>query len=364
MEKRSRHFHRWRVAFFDCEPWEAAYFQKKLSRTRYKLSFNAGTLRQRDASGIRDAEVLSVFMHSRLGERELASLPSLRSIAARSTGVDHIDLAACAARGIAVTNVPVYGEETVAEYTFALLLALARKIPQSVEQTRHGNFSTKALRGFDLRGKTIGVIGCGHIGQHVIRLARAFGMRVLVSDPQQSRSAIRALGGSLVPLSSLLRKSDILTLHAPLLPSTRHLLNTRNLRYCKRGAVLINTARGGLVETKGLLLALKKGWISNAALDVLEEENMIISEESVLLRKRFDPNVLTTTLENHLLLQRSDVLLTPHNAFNTHEALERILAVTVRNILAFTAGKPENLVPLPRQRPRAARRRPSKAVVE
>jgi len=208
---------------------------------------------------------------------------------------------------------------------------------------RAGNFSLDGLRGFDLKDKTIGVVGAGHIGLHVIRIARGFGMTVLAFDVRRDSFLAEVLGFSYADLDTLLAQSDIITLHAPYNKHTHHLINRDNVGRIKRGAILINTSRGGLIDTEVLLKALDAGVIAGAGLDVLEGEEAIY-EESALLGDATNPERLRQAIQNHVILKHPNVVFTPHNAFNSQEALERILQTTAENIAAFTAGAPRNVV--------------------
>jgi D-lactate dehydrogenase len=289
-------------------------------------------------------EILSVFINSRLTEDALSALPRLKLIATRSTGYDHIDLDYCRKRAITVCNVPVYGDNTVAEHTFALILALSRKVIHSHNRARSGDFSPAGLQGFDLRAKTLGVVGTGHIGVHVVRIARGFMMKVIAFDSQPDKRLADALDFDYVDsLDALLAASDVVTLHAPLLPSTHHMINSQNIWRMKKGALLINTARGGLVDTDSLLAALDSGHCAGAGLDVFEGETLI-KEERQLLSNEYNREELRTIVKNLVLLRRENVIVTPHIAFNSTEALERILLTTIQNIDAFEAGKPMNVV--------------------
>jgi D-lactate dehydrogenase len=242
-----------------------------------------------------------------------------------------------------VCNVPFYGENTVAEHTFALILALSRKVHEAFVRVRAGNFSLEGLRGFDLKDKTIGVVGAGRIGLHVIRIARGFGMKVLAFDVKRDNFWAEVLGFEYAELDDLLGRADIITLHAPYNHHTHHLINTENIHKIKRGAILINTARGGLVNTDALLKALDEGILAGAGLDVLEGEESIY-EESALLGDATNPEKLRTAIRNHVILKKPNVVFTPHNAFNSQEALERILDTTAENITAFAAGAAKNVV--------------------
>ena len=291
-----------------------------------------------------DAEIVSVFVCSCVTEHVLDQMPNLKMIATRSTGYDHIDMEACKRRGITVCNVPTYGENTVAEHAFALILALSRKIFQSYERTEHMNFDRRGLQGFDLFGKTLGVIGTGNIGRHVIRIGRGFSMKVLAYDVRHDERLAAELNFTYADsLEDLLGQSDVITLHVPYIAATHHMINKENVKDIKRGAVLINTSRGAVVETEALLWALEKKILSGAGLDVLEEENDTY-EHIQLLSEGFPKNKdIATILRNHILVDRDDVIITPHNAFNSVEAEQRIFDTNTENILAFEQGTPKNV---------------------
>jgi D-lactate dehydrogenase len=287
--------------------------------------------------------VLSVFVGSRVDRQLLDACPDLRLVATRSTGLDHVDLAACADRGVAVANVPTYGENTVAEHTFALILALSRNVHKAWVRTQRGDFSIEGLRGFDLRGRTIGLIGVGHIGLHTAKIARGFGMHVLAADPRPQPLLAELVGFRYVGLEELVASADIVSLHAPLVPATRHVVDRELLKRFKRGALLVNTARGGLVDTEALLWALDEGILAGAGLDVLEGEELLTEDRRRLALER-DEASLRVLVENQLLAGREDVVVTPHIGFDSIEAVQRIAEVTATNIAAFLAGHPENLV--------------------
>lgn len=328
------------IVFLEVEPWQKPILERTLDR--HALRFFEQPIDRVPDEPLKDAAVVSPFTLSKIDPAALARLPNLKFVATRTTGYDHIDIDACAKRGVAVSNVPTYGENTVAEHTFALILALSRKIVDAVERTRRGGFDYEGLRGFDLKGKTLGVVGTGHIGQHVIRIAKGFEMNVLAFDVRQSAELAQTLGFRYAPLDELLKQSDIVTLHAPLNPKTEHLINRKNIGLMKRGSYLINTARGGLVETEAIVLALNKGNLAGCGLDVLEEERMI-KEEAELLNAATQ-EALRRVLAANVLAKHPNVILTPHNAFNSQEALERILETTIENIEGFLAGSPKNLV--------------------
>ena len=330
-----------RIAFFEIHDWEIPLLRERLSG--HETSFHPEKAHEADLSRFQAVEVISVFIYSRMDSRILESLPRLRLIATRSTGVDHIDSAICRGRGIEIANVPSYGEYTVAEHTFALILSLSRHLHKSYVRVTKGNFSREGLTGFDLKGKTLGVIGAGRIGLHVIKIARGFGMEVLAADTRQDAFVAELMGFRYVPVEYLLSNSDIVTLHMPDTPATRHFLNSGRMALIKKGALLINTARGGLVDTAALLAALDTGQLAGAGLDVVEGEQYI-SEEQELLRAGQPLEVLQQVVRDQILLRRENVVFTPHNAFNSREALQRILETTIENIRGFAEGAPKNLI--------------------
>jgi len=331
------------IYFFETNDAEQAYLTERLPGET--LHFREGPLTTAaQAREISDAEIVSPFVHSRLSADVIESLPDLKMIATRSTGFDHINAPDAASRGIPVCNVPTYGENTVAEHTFALILALSRNLHKAYVRTVAGNFSLDGLRGFDLKGKTLGVVGVGHVGEYVMRIARGFGMHLLAYDPVQDMTKADHFDFTYTTLEDLLGRSDIVTLHAPAEAGTRHLIGAHNIGQFKRGALLINTARGELVDTEALLCALDAGLLSGAGLDVLEGEAVFSEEKQLLLNPNASEESLKQALRNWSLLQRSDMVITPHIAFDSAEAVERILDTTVVNIQAFRKGKPQNRV--------------------
>ena len=330
------------IVFLEVEPWEQTFLTAHCP-ARWRAQFYSDEADRIALERISDAEILSVFIYSDLDASLLGRLPNLKMIATRSTGYDHIDTAFCRRKGIVVCNVPTYGANTVAEHAFALILSLSRRIYQARARTIHGDFSFQGLQGFDLMGKVLGVIGTGQIGRHVIRIANGFQMRVLAYDIRPDPLLAERLGFQYTGLNELLAQSDVVSLHSPLTAETRHLMGRRQFEAMKKGALLINTARGGLVDTDALLWALDAGIVGGAGLDVLEGEEAI-REERELLSSRFDEERLRSVIRNHILLKREDVIITPHIAFNSREAVERILNTTVENIQAFLEGSAINCV--------------------
>lgn len=330
-----------RVAFFEIKGWEKRYLRKRLKG--HSIKFYSEPLSLGNAKDIKNFDIVSVFIYSKINKKILRKFPKLKLITTRSTGFDHINLKECKKRKVTVCNVPFYGENTVAEHTFGLILSLSRHIHKSYVRTLRDDFSIEGLTGFDLKGKTIGIIGGGHIGMHVARMARGFGMNVLVYDIVQHNFLAEVLGFSYVSLDELLKKSDIISLHVPYNKHTHHLINKKNIKKIKKGAILINTARGGVVDTNALLYALEKKILAGAGLDVIEGEELI-KEEHQLLHETTNPEKWKTIVRNHRIFQIDNVVFTPHNAFNSQEALERILETTAQNIIAFSLGNPQNTV--------------------
>ncbi len=331
-----------KVAFFELEAWEKQYFAESLAGLA--LTFAEGSTQQA-AAETANAEIVSVFVGSELNRTALEKFPKLRLVCTRSTGYDHVDLEECRQRKIVVCNVPTYGARTVAEFTFALLLALSRKLPRSIERVRvEGSFSAHGLRGFDLRGKTLGIVGTGHIGREVARIARGFEMRILLYDVATDARFAAATGATYTTIDDLLAGSDVVTLHVPHLPATHHLVNRDRLFRMKPGALLINTARGGIVDTAALIEALHTRRLGGAALDVLDEEGAIREERELLLYGHPGESQLRAMLARHTLTHMENVIVTPHNAFNTQEALDEIVRITAENIRSWLRGAPQNVV--------------------
>jgi D-lactate dehydrogenase len=335
-----------KVAVFETEQWEHEACLRLAPA--HEVVCRRERLDTSTAALAHDAEVVSAFVNSDLSAAVLDQLPRLRLIATRSTGYDHIDLGRCAARGMAVANVPDYGDHTVAEHAFALLLAVSRRVVAAAERTRRGDFSQEGLRGFDLHGRTLGVVGTGRIGRRAIAIGRGFGMRVLAYDPRPEPAAAETLGFRYAPLEALLTEADVVTLHVPGGTSTRHLLSDAEFARMKPGAVLVNTARGSVVDAAALVRALDSGRLAGAGLDVLPEEPLVRDEAQIF---RSEPVVgterLHALLAGHALLRFPNVVITPHIAYDTDEALRRILDTTLANIEAFARGESLNLVPLP-----------------
>lgn len=331
------------ITIFETEEWEERACQQL--QPDHVVSCTRGVLDARSAANHATSEIVSTFVNSELSTDVLAQFPQLKLIATRSTGYDHIDLGWCADNSVAVANVPDYGDSTVAEHAFALLLAVARNLVEAVERTRRGNFSQAGLRGFELHGKTLGVIGTGRIGRRAIEIARGFGMSVIAYDLYPNNDTAARLGFRYAGLDDVLAVADVLTLHVPAMPQTAALISDREFSLMKRGAVLINTARGNIVDVPALVRALASGSLLAAGLDVLPQEPLIKEEAAIFRADAPEENPdLRALVANHVLLRFPNVIVTPHNAYNTQSAVSRIIETTVRNIECFAAGEPQNLV--------------------
>ena len=267
-----------------------------------------------------DTNILTISIGSTISKEVLDQLPQLKLIITRSTGYDHIDIDAATKKGIRVCNDPTYATTAVAEYTFALILCLARMLYITCYQVKQKScFTREGLCGFELKGKTIGIIGMGNIGKQVAAIAHGFGMNIVVYDVYKNPELEKRYTLTYVDLTKLLQTADIITIHLPFTKDTHHIINASSIAHIKPGAYFINTARGGLVDTKALLDALKNGKLAGCAVDVLENPNSPASKE---------------------LIKHSCALVTPHNAYNTVEAAHRLMQDTLEMIKAFKAGKP------------------------
>jgi len=329
-----------KIVFFEVASWE----KEELKKNFPEALLVEKPLTEENVSEFADTEITSCFIYSNFSKSVIEKLPKLKLIATRSTGFDHIDVTFCHQKNITVCNVPEYGSRTVAEHTFALILTLTRKIYQSINQAKNFDFNHEKIRGMDIFGKNLGILGLGKIGKEVVKIAHGFGMRVLVYTRTQDETLAKTLGFSYKSLDEILSQSDIISLHLPLTGETKHIINKNNIKKIKRGAFLVNTARGGLIETEALVLGLKEGVLAGVALDVLEGEKELMEEIEILTEGYQKTTDLKTLVLDHILVNHPNVIITPHNAFNTKEALFRILATTIKNIQGFLKGEVINVV--------------------
>ncbi|MGD1006439.1 MAG: NAD(P)-dependent oxidoreductase [Ignavibacteriaceae bacterium] len=325
------------IAFFETTEKEKKYLKKKFDKN-FELLFFPEPLNASNAGLISNINIISPFIYSVIDSDVLNKAKRLKLIATRSTGFNQIDIKKAQAKKISVANVPYYGENTVAEHTFALILALSRNLHKAYLRTIRNDFALEGLQGFDLKGKTLGVIGAGSIGVHVIKIAKGFGMKVIAHDPRPNHILAELLDFQYVSLEELLKKADIITLHCPYNTYTHNLINMGNIEKIKKGALFINTARSGVIESKALYYAIENNIFGGAGLDVFEGEDLL-NEENQMLTKNVAVEHLEALLKKNILLRKENVIITPHMAFDSVEAVERIMDTTVDNIKSYLTGK-------------------------
>lgn len=332
------------IVFYDCTENDRQQLGEILGVSEHACEYVEAEISTENVKP--EAEVISVFVTSSVTRELIDKMPKLKLIALRSTGFNNVDMAALKERGITVVNVPSYGEHTVAEFAFTLILALSRKLLSAIQAVENANIDQPSLRGFDLNGKTIGIVGAGRIGRRAAEIAKGFGMEVLAHDPFPNEEAAAKIGYKYVELPQLFASSDVISVHAPYTQENHGLINKELLDKCKPSSIFINTARGELVDTSALIEALKEGKLKGAGLDVLEGEGLLdIDEELLLLRQaQASRDALRFSVELRILEKMPNVILTPHNAFNTDEAVRRINETTAQNILDFSKGTVTNKV--------------------
>lgn len=326
-----------RTLLFSSQHYDRDSFLAAASEFDGELQFQPARLSVDTAALAEDHEVVCAFINDDLSAPvlEILAAGGTRLIALRSAGYNHVDLNAARRLGLSVVRVPAYSPHAVAEHAVALILALNRRLHRAYNRTRDGDFSLHGLTGFDLVGKAVGVIGTGQIGAVFARIMAGFGCRILAYDPYPNPQ-VQALGAHYLELDELLRQAQVISLHCPLTESTRHLINRESLAHLQPGAMLINTGRGGLVDTPALVEALKTGQLGYLGLDVYEEEAQLFFEDRSDLPLQDDVLARLLTFPN--------VIVTAHQAFLTQEALAAIAATTLRNIADWAAGAPANLV--------------------
>ncbi len=325
------------AAFFETNAKEKKYL-KKLFDKNFEIRFYAEELNEGSMNLVKDVDVISPFIYSNITGKVIKQAKKLKLIATRSTGFNHIDIQTARQKNISVANVPYYGENTVAEHTFALILALSRNLHKAYVRTIRNDFALGGLQGFDLKGKTLGVIGAGSIGVHVIKIAKGFGMKVIASDARANHILTELLDFKYVSLDELLSSSDIISLHCPYNAHTHHMINMGNIDKVKKGALFINTARNGIIEPKALYFAVENKIFGGAGLDVFEGEELL-KEENQMLTKNVAVEHLEALLKRNILLRNENVIITPHMAFDSVEAVERIMDTTAENIKCFFESK-------------------------
>lgn len=322
------------VAVFDTKPYDRQYLQRALATGTITWQFHEFRLSTQTVPAATGATSVCVFVNDRVEAACLDGLKQLgvRHVALRCAGFNNVDLEVAKRLGILVTRVPAYSPHAVAEHTLALLLTLNRRIHRAYNRVRELNFSLNGLVGFDLFGKTVGIVGTGKIGRLTAQIFRGFGCQVLAFDTQPDAAWADAHQVAYTDLNTLFEQADIISLHVPLFPQTKHLINEQSIARMKPGAYIVNTSRGKLIDTTALIAALKSGHLGGVALDVYEEEEGIFFEDH-------SGDVLQDD-ELSRLLTFPNVLITSHQAFLTHEALTEIARVTVENIARIAVGTP------------------------
>jgi D-lactate dehydrogenase len=322
-----------RMAVFSARSYDRDFFLRANEEFRHDLVFLEAHLRRETARLAEGFPAVCVFVNDRLDAPVLETLQEggTRLIALRSAGFNHVDVPEAVRRGLRVVRVPAYSPHAVAEHTIALLLAVNRKIHRAYQRVREGNFALDGLLGFDLHGRTVGIVGTGRIGTEVCRILAGFGCRCLAHDPVPNPTCA-ALGVRYVPLGELLAEAEIVTLHCPLTPRTHHLIDRQALERMRPGVVLVNTSRGAVIDTRAVIEALKRGRIGALAIDVYEEEGDLFFED--LSSRVIQDDVFAR------LLTFPNVLVTAHQAFFTREALDNIARTTLANVADFEAGRP------------------------
>lgn len=333
-----------KIAFFNMDENQKNFLQNCFKDVNnFTLEFYNKSLNQILTIENGELEGLGIYIQSNVTKKILDLLPNLQIIATFSTGFDHIDLAECKRRGVTVCNVPAYGDKTVAEYAFGLVLALARKLKPTFNRVERGIFNRNGLMGMDLNGKILGVIGTGRIGSQMVRYGSAFGMKIVAHDLIRDEELEKEYNVEYLDLHELSKISDIISLHVPFNDSTRHMIDDTVVQLFKPGVLLVNTSRGKVVDTEAIANALRDGKLGGLALDAFEGEEVWIEEE--FLRRDDLPAIpLQQAMESFYMLRSERVILTPHNAFNTREALDRILETSAHNIIQYFNNKPQNLV--------------------
>lgn len=304
------------VLFLDTDPQDRSLVQKHFPDAQ----MIEGALQGKELiAACKDAEAISTFIRSPFTADVISALPKLKLISTRSVGYDHIDTAACASQGITVCNVPDYGSHVIAEHVFALLLSTLRHIPEGDRRTEKGVFDYHGLRGIALKGKTIGIVGTGKIGRAVAHIAFGFGMKILAVDVCRVLELEENFGVKYVSLEELLAQSDIVSLHVPALPETNHMIDAKAFAAMKPGVILVNTARGSLIDSSALHDALENGKVAYALLDVLEHESNFAEDKSLVTHPR--------------------VVSTPHIAFYADDSMRKMYEDSIESIKQWQRGE-------------------------
>lgn len=323
-----------KIAFFDTHSFEKEAFEKANTHIEHEILFLEPKLNASTALLAHGVRAVCAFVNDKLDAETLAILKDggTEIIALRSAGFNHVDLSAATKLGLKVVRVPEYSPYAIAEHVVALIQCLNRKTHRSYNRVREGNFSLNGLVGFDLHGKTVGVLGVGKIGKVLARIMTGFGSKVLLFDKVPDEEFARQLNCRYTTKEEIFKKSDIISLHLPLTPETKYTLNEQTLGLTKKGVMIINTGRGGLIDTKALINGLKSSHIGSAGLDVYEEEDRVFFQD-------LSNQILTDDILARLLTF-PNVLITSHQGFLTHEALGNIAETTLNNLSRYEKNEP------------------------
>lgn len=334
-----------KIVFFDADNFDKKFLNSKLSGN-FDIEYVESSLN--DMTELTEAQmkadIISCFTTSRVSRKVLEKFEKLKLIALRSVGFNHIDIEYCRENGIAVETTPNYGNMTVAEFAFALLLDVARRVTRTYMFMRNTDLIPRNTTGIELYGKTLGIVGVGKIGAESARIGYGFGMKILGYDKYERDDLKEKYGLRYVDFDTLVQKCDFITLHAPATNDNYHLFNEKAFSQMKPNAIIVNTARGELIDTQALYNALRNKVICGAGLDVLESEETMENRDYLNDIERLNTRSLQNTIFNDRLLRLNNAIITPHIAYDTQEAIERILNTTVDNINEFVDGRIQNNV--------------------
>ena len=334
-----------KIIFFDVQDYEIEYltsachgrFEFEIIREPINDLYNLSDIQKQ-------VEIISCFTTSRVTKEVLEKFENLKLIALRSVGFNHIDIDFCKEKGIYVENTPNYGNMTVAEFAFALLLDVTRKVTYSYNDLKKAVVNPHNTIGVELFGKTTGIVGLGAIGAEMARISHGVGMKILGFDIKEREELKEKYYVQYTDFETLVKNSDFISLHSPLTKDNYHLFNKEVFEMMKPSAFIVNTARGELIDTQALYNALTDKKIAGAGLDVLESEETLTDPDYLVDIGRMTTQSLQKTVLNNSLLKLDNVIITPHIAYDTHEAINRILNTAIENILAFAEGKIQNNV--------------------
>lgn len=334
-----------KILFFDVADYEVEFLKRACEgKFQYQLIKESLNSLFNPTKEQEDAQIISCFTTSRVPNEILEKFKNLELIALRSVGFNHIDIDYCRKNNIFVENTPNYGNMTVAEFALALLLDVTRKVTYSANNLKNSIVDAKCTIGMEIFGKTIGIIGLGAIGAEMARLSHGVGLKILGYDLKEKEDLKQKYGVQYTDFETLVKNSDFISLHSPLTKDNFHMFNKEIFAIMKPSSILINTARGELVDTQALYNALSEKKIAGAGLDVLESEDTLTDVEYLVDIGRMSPQALQKTVLNNRLMKLDNVIITPHIAYDTNEAINRILNTAIDNINAFVEGKIQNNV--------------------